>query len=208
MNTPRTQKRSDGTWTNESGISIPYNRTTKLERIIESGFGKVLKKAVHANKYLTELKEDLRKLCDEIYIEAMVENDSKSELKGNFTKYNFDRSIKVEVDIQDRIEFDDLTIEACKQKFDEFLSDKVTAKNEFIKELVLDAFSTRTNKLDVKKVMSLFRYESKIKDPRFQEALALLKKSIRRPSSKSYYRISVRNESGGYDAVKLNFSSI
>lgn len=208
MSTFRTQRPKDKTWYDEKGTPIPYNRTTKLERFIESGSGKIVKKAMSVNQNLTALKEELRVFCDEIFLKSMIENDTNEVPKGNFTKYNFDRSIKVEVDIKDRIEFDDLTIMACKTKFEEFLADKVHSNNDYVKQMVLDAFETTRGKLDVKKVMSLLRYESKIPDPRFQSALKSLKDSIRRPSSKAYFRVSVRNENGGYEQIQLNFSAI
>jgi hypothetical protein len=133
---------------------------------------------------------------------------ARGDGKGNYTWFNFDRSVKIEVSVNERIEFDDLTIKACKEKLDEFLSENVTSKHEMIKQIVTDAFSTTRGKLDAKKVMSLLRYKDKVKDALFLESMELLEKSIRRPDSKTYYRISERMEDGGYRVIDLNFSSI
>jgi len=202
------QKSTDSMWTDEAGLSIPYNRTTKVERLMERKSYALAKKANGLSNKLKSFKDEVREVCQDVYdtYMASVNNDKKN--KGNFTWYNFNRSIKVEVSISERIEFDDLGIKACKDKLDEFLKNNITAKNDFIKQLVFDAFETKRGALDAKKVTGLLRYRNKIKKPTFQEALDLIESSIRRPDSKMYFRISVRNEEGKYDNIDLNFSSI
>ena len=41
---------------------------------------------------------------------------------------SFDRSVKIELNVNNRIEFDDLAIKACKALLDEFLSENIDAK--------------------------------------------------------------------------------
>lgn len=198
----------DKVWVDEAGTRIPFNRVTKVERLKERQAASLHVEAVRINKQLASFKEKIRKICDEVYAAVMAENGAKTDAKGNFTWYNFDRSIKVEVNINDRIDFDDLTIKASKEKFDEFLDDNIEGKAEFAKELVSDAFSTSRGKLDAKKVLSLLKYRQKIKDAKFQEAITLLEKSIRRPGSRTYFRIWQLDAEGKYQNIDLNFSSI
>ncbi len=203
-----TQKVADGKWKDEKGFDIPVNRITKFERKVERNWGTLFKKASKINSDLSIFKDEMRTICQEIYDDYMEENNDGKKGKGNFTHYNFDRSIKIEVSINERIEFDDLSIQACKSKLDEFLEHNIESKDEFIKEMVMDAFETSKGNLDSKKVMSLLRYENKIKAPLFKEAMKLLKSSIRRPDSKTYFRISALNSDGKYQNIELNFSSI
>lgn len=203
------QKSKDGTWHDESGTAIPYNRITKSERLMERYAAKILKEAEYVNKRLTDFKESVREMCQEAYEAFMDEKNIHRETKGNFTWFNFNRTIKIEVSINERIEFDDLTIEAAKAKFDEFLEENITSKNEFAKQMVIDAFETqRNNKLDTKRVMQLTRYEKKINDALFSEAVALINEAIRRPESKTYFRVWKKTIDGSYENVDLNFSSI
>ena len=203
------QKSSDKLWKDEKGLQIPYLRTTKVERLMERKSNKLLNEALKINVKLANFKEQLQDVCHEVYDNFMTENgNDEKKHKGNFTWYNFDRSIKIEVNVNERIEFDDLSITACKDKLDQFLSANVESKDEFIKQLVLDAFETSRGKMDAKKVMSLLRYKSKIKSSLFQEAMNLLENSIRRPDSKTYFRIWLKNSNGKYENVDLNFSSI
>ena len=203
-----THTTKDSMWKDETGMQIPISRITKLERTMESKSSTILKKATSLNKQLSEFKLELKKNCTEIYAAAMSENGAKTDAKGNYTWFNFDRSIKIEVSISDKIEFDDLTIKASKEKFDEFLDENIQGKVDFAKEIVTDAFTTSRGKLDTKRVMSLLKYRTKVKDAKFQEALTLLEQSIRRPDSKTYFRIWQKDGNGKYQNIDLNFSSI
>jgi len=209
MKTVTTYKSSDKEWMDESGTSIPYNRTTKAERLMERSSARILKSALSVNKQLKAFKDMVRDLSNEAYEAFMEEKSSNRVTKGNFTWFNFNRSIKIEVSVNEPIQFDDLTIAAAKEKFDQFLDENVQSKNEFVKQMINDAFETqRAGKLDVKQVMGLTRYQNKINDPLFSEAVALITEAIRRPKSKTYFRVWLKDEAGEYQNVELNLSSI
>ena len=202
------QKSKTEFWFDEAGTRIPYNRTTALERRMEAKSGKLLREAKKLNKALTEYKELIRQESMELFEAFMAEKEVKGERKGNFTWFNFDRSVKIEVNVSERVTFDDLTITAARERLDAFIESNVTGKVEFIKEMVNDAFKTSRGQLDSKKVMGLMKYRVKIKDADFHAALDLIEESIRRPESKIYYRISERDKNGQYNAIDLNFSNI
>lgn len=202
------QSRKDQYWVDEAGNRIPRSRITTREMVSEAAITKLLKGAQDINARLASYKKQIRTATEGMVAAFMEEKGLDSKGKGNVTLYNFDRSVKIEVSINDRIEFDDLTMKACKEKFDQFLSDNVEERQEFIKEMINDAFSTRRGQLDSKKVMGLLKYETKVKDVYFQEAMSLLKESIRRPDSRTYYRVWLKDENGRYQNIDLNFSSV
>lgn len=209
MKAVTTQKSSDSEWIDESGTKIPYNRTTKAERLMERSSARILKDAISVNKKLTAFKDKVRDLSEEAFDAFMEEKTNSKPTKGNFTWYNFNRSIKIEVNVNEPIQFDDLTIAAAKDKFDQFLDQNVESKNAFVKEMITDAFETqRSGKMDVKQVMGLGRYQSKINDPLFTEAVTLINEAVRRPKSKTYFRVWTRDSAGEYHNVELNLSSI
>lgn len=210
MITIQQQTTGDKHWKDENGMMIPLARVTKLEQYKERQAHKLLKEATKASEALHALKELVRNVCSEVYERHMSESGIADDKrgKGNFMWYNFDRSIRIEVKIAERIEFDDLTIKAAKAKFDEFLDQNIEGKTDFAKELVLDAFETRNGSLDVKRVLSLLKYKSKVKDAIFQEAMLHLEASIRRPDSKTYFRIAVKDDNGEYQYVSLDFAAI
>jgi hypothetical protein len=202
------QKIKDKIWRDETGKEVPVEYISLGTRLKERNAAILHKEAKHLSKKLTQYKKQIDKLCADVYQKAMEEYKTKSDGKGNFTWFNFDRSIKIEVSISDRIDFDDLAIQASKEKLDAFLSENIDTKMEFVKDLVIDAFSTTRGKIDTKKVMGLMKYRSKIKHQLFQEALNILSDGIRKPGSKTYFRIWDRDESGQYNLIDLNFSSI
>lgn len=202
------QKSTAEYWIDETGNKIPYNRTSKVERLMERKATSLLKTAKELNVSLASFKELIESVSKEIFEAFMAEKDLKNATKGNFTWYNFDRSIKIEVSISERITFDELQIVSAREKLDQFLTENMDGKVEFIKELVIDAFKTSRGQLDAKKVMSLLKYKSKIKNEVYQSAMADIESAIRRPSSKVYYRVSERLENGIYKVIDLNLSSI
>lgn len=204
-----TQTAKDSIWNDESGNQIPFNRITATEKLHERSSAKLLKGALAINKQLALFKTEMQTLSTEAYEAFMNSKNTSKETKGNFTWFNFNRTIKIEVAISERIEFDDLTIIAAKNKLDEFLDINITSKNEFVKQLVMDAFETKRNKqLDVKKVLGLTSHKSRINDPLFSEAVDLITSAIRRPESKTYFRIWLKDDDGKYNNIDLNLSSI
>jgi len=202
------QKVKDENWIDESGRSVPVKYISAGSKLKEKNAATLLKQSKEISKRLIDFKKNIEKLSDEVLVKMAEENNIKNLQKGNYTWFNFDRSIKIEVSISDRIDFDDICIAGAKAKLDEFLNANLDSKQAFIKELVQDAFSTAKGKMDVKKVMSLMKYGSRITDQLFQEAIALIKESIRNPDSKTYFRIWEREKNGDYKLIDLNFSSI
>lgn len=195
------------TWLDEAGMEIPVSRVTSEEKQRERAAAKLLADAKKINNALQEFKNSVSETCAAVYDTYMASRKVTAPMKGNFTWYNFDRSIKIEVSVNERIEFDDMSLAACRAKLNEFLEGAIDSKVEFIKDLVNEAFSTSRGRLDSKKVMSLLKYKSKIKEPAFAEAMDYLEQSIRRSTSRTYFRVWEK-VGGEYQAVDLNFSSI
>jgi len=204
------QKPTTAMWINEDDQAIPYNRVTKYERNCEKQTAKLAKSALEINSRLVDFKSNIQHTAEELYQEFLEHNNNKApgKGKGGLTLYNFDRTIKIEVSVQDSITFDENTIQLAKDKLDEVLEDGLNGAKDFIKPIVMDAFNTRGGKLDTKNVLGLRRYEADVKDPRYAEAMALISKAIRKPKSKEYYRVWLKNETGKYVDVQLNFSAI
>jgi len=199
-------------WKDETGLEIPANRITRSEKLREQKLSALLNKAKRLNKQLADFKEEFAATSDEIFAAVMEENGiTKTNHKGNFLTTNFDRSIKAEVDVNEQIVFDDALIVVAKQHFDEFLSGGTNGIDAMIRELIMDAFNNSRGRLDAKKITGLLKHRSRIdaeKYPSFHLAIDAIEKSISRPTSKRYFRISEKSADGGYQVIDLNFSSI
>lgn len=196
-------------WKDEAGNSLPVNRIKPSEKLFEKITGKLATSAIKVSEQLAKFKEQLMSDVEEAFEAFLKETKGDREkLKGNVTFYNFDRTIKIERRIQEPIQFDDLTIMAAKAKLEEFLADGFTAKDEAVKEMILNAFNTSRGKLDVKKILALKRYSDRISDARYSEAMTLIDQAIRRPQSATYFHVWIRNEQGSYDAIPLALTDV
>ena len=203
------QKSSNVLWIDEAGREIPYSRITQYERLAERSTAKLAREADRINKSLTAFKTAIKDEAVALYEAFCRENNGKiGQGKGNATFYNFDRSIKVEVTVNEAISFDENTIALAKTKLDELLSDGLAEAKDFVKPMVMDAFQTSGGKLDTKRVLGLRRYADRIKDARYAEAMTLIDKSIRKPKSKEYFRVWVKGNDGQYKDIQLNFVAI
>ena len=208
---PNVQKKGNA-WTDESGITIPFNRLSQVEFAKELHAGNLYKQAIKINEMLTGFMKLISEANDKINLAVDAENKRMGKkvkpTKGNFTWFNFDRSIKVEVNIQEQLKFDEAKIASAREKFDSFIEKNVQGTDDIVRQLINSAFVNGRGGLDPKKVLSLLKYRTKIKDKGFQVALDLIEESISRPSSKRYFRIWCKDEAGQYKNIDLNFSSL
>lgn len=204
------QKPSNKMWFDESGMEIPFARITKHEKLCETRTAKVLKDAITLNEQLVNFKQKVSEIAAELYASFAAENDPDKigKRKGNMTFFNFDRTIKIEVSVNEPITFDDNLIGLAKEKLDQFIESNISGVESFIKDLILSAFATSRGRLDTKRVLSLKKHSNRIEDPRYHEAMNLIDKAIRKPESKTYFRIWVKDDMGQYKAIDLNFSSL
>lgn len=207
-NTRKPYTAKDKLWTDHAGVQIPYTRTTALERLQERNAHILLAEARKLEAQIAAFKERVAQLHGQVVAaHEAKEGVELKKTKGNMQWYNFDRTVRVEADVQERIEFDDITIAIAREKLNAFLDQSVKSDVEFVVELVTSAFNTTNGKLDAKKVMALLGYKHKIKAALFQEAMALIEKSIKRTGSKMYFRVGERQEDNSYSNVNLNFSA-
>lgn len=203
------QTAKDKIWRDHQGMSVPYNRTSALERLQERNAFQLLTAAQKAHDVLEELHKLVQKKHQEV-LDAFkkAEGADLSGWKGNKVWYNFDRSIQVECRIGERMEFDDLHITAARKDLDDFLRTAIKSEVDFVQELIALAFATTNGKLDPKRVTQLLSFRHKIKHAKYQSACELIEKSIKRVFTKVYFMVGVRNEDGKYDFVQLNFSKL
>lgn len=201
----------DKVWIDESGNQIPYNRTTAIERMKEKNAFALVKKGKSITKFLAEMKEAVAKATEEVLAAEREANNVKLEGKGNYTWYNFDRSIKVQVDLSEPIKFDEIKIASAKEKLMNLIRTNING-DEFIISIAEDAFQTSSGRLDPKKILGLRKHSQRIKNEalkkEWDETMQLIDSAIYRPKSKSYYKLWVKNQDGKYEGVELNFSAL
>lgn len=193
-------------WINHKGEEVPAAYVRSLDKKKDKVSKRYLKRAEELNKALISFKKEVLENCDGIYSEMLAEADIElTERKGNYTITSFDKSIKIEVNKHNRVEFND-NITLAQSKINEFLTEKTEGADQDLSILVNNAFQTTKGQLDNKRILGLFQLE--IKHPLWIEAIELIRKSMFTNSSKRYLTIWVKSEEGEYKQIQLNFSSI
>lgn len=197
------------TWVDEAGHSIPWTHIKQVEKVNEAFTFFIAQKALKVSAQLKQFKADVIGSVDTMVAAFHDQYEGKKKVfKGNYTLFNFDRSIKIEVHVGTPIKFDDMLIQKAKSVLDDFLKEGISAKHSFIKEMVLSAFETSRGQMDVKKIMALKKYSDRITDKRYTEAMRLIDSAIRKPKSETYYQVWIMNGSGKYENVPLALKDV
>ncbi len=142
-------------------------------------------------------------------IDEYLNNEARSynlRWKGNALLLTFDEKYRIEIRLRERIQFG-IELQLAKQKIDECLKAWTEGSNENLKAIVNEAFQVdKRGQIARYRIINLRRF--KIKDPVWEEAMALIDKAVYITSTKQYISFSVRDDAGEYHKVMLNFSSV
>lgn len=192
-------------WIDHNGQEIPAQYVPTIVKERDRLARRIHKQAVKLSEQLEQFKEMALDKSDEMYEKMMEDNNVRTGKKGNYSISSFDKAIKVEVSVQERIEFDDL-IQVAQEKINQYLEQKKGSVDNEIQQIINLAFKTSKGRLDVKRVLSLFSL--KINHKLWLEAMDVLKQSINRNVSKRYFRVWEKDKNGDYKSVELNLSSL
>jgi hypothetical protein len=203
----------DSVWTNASGDNVPVKFVPKTDKVKEGLAGNIHKAALAAEKQLMALYllmnsafADVAKLVKEEY--ALKKGKDKKEGKGSLTWFNFDRSIKIEADINDIVKWDNALMTEALTLLNDYINGSLSENNELIGGLVKDAFANSKNMIDSRKIFQLLKYEGKIKNSKFLKACELIRNAQTIDKTKLYMRVWEKVDDGNYRNINLNFSSL
>lgn len=200
-------------WINAAGDQVPVKFVPKNDIEKEKLAADVLAAALKASEQLAKLHAKM--LAATEAVKAMVKEQLGIEGrkgvgkgKGSLTWYSFDKSIKIEADMNEISRWDEPMMAEALNLLNTYLNENLSDANILIKGLVSDAFSSNKGTIDTKKVFQLLKYEDQIKDKNFQSACKLIRKAQDVDRTKLYMRIATRQEDGSYKYINLNFSAI
>lgn len=126
--------------------------------------------------------------------------------KGNFTLTSYDGKLKVQVALQEYLEFDE-GIHAAKGLIDECLKEWSQNSRAEIQLLVQDAFDVdQSGRLNARNILRLRRID--ISDERWQRAMRAIGESVYVAGSKKYIRFYERDAQGGWQAISLDIAAL
>ncbi len=115
--------------------------------------------------------------------------------KGNITLYTIDGRFKVEVRVQDRIDFGP-ELQVATALVDECLIEWSSDARAELRAIVTRAFNTdQTGKINRSEIFTLLRMD--IADPRWQQAMRAIRDAMIIIGSKTYVRMWMRDRHDG-----------
>jgi hypothetical protein len=213
MQTVKVYTKKDSTWINANGDHVPVKFVPVSDVKKEAMAAKIIKSALFIEQLLNSFYSDMKTAFDEVkeMIRAEYEIKNKKSYKpgkGCLTWFNFDRSLKIEADVNEIVKWDHALMTEALELLNAYISSNMTDANLLISELVKSAFANTKGMIDTGKVFQILRYQDKIKNKSFQTACELIKKAQSIDRTKLYMRVWAKTESGEYRNINLNFSSI
>lgn len=192
--------KSDGSLVHERNVhQVDKDRTRMVEGVVKA--------AVELQKAIVAFKAASLQAVDSFVAESAAKHGVKhGRVKGNMTLPTFDGGARLQVRMQDSIEFDE-RLQIAKAKVDSFINRKAKNAAIEIKALVQDAFEVDSKgAVNVRKVLELRKHN--FDDAEWQEAMTLIADSVTRTFAKRYLLVQTRRDQGGYQTLTLNASDL
>jgi hypothetical protein len=128
--------------------------------------------------------------------------------KGGFSITNSDDTMRITRRRDTEPVWDERSTKAI-ELIKDFLSDTIKKRDLKLYEILI-GFLERNEKgdLEYNRVMDLYKHEDKFDDPRWKEGLRLIKESYSNHLKGFGYEFKIKNESGKWENLLLNFSSL
>ncbi len=194
-----------GNWIDAQGRPVPPRYIEKevkdRDRMVRRNFIKAMKLKQHVVKVKTEVVLSLDEYLDGL----AAEHDTS--WKGNAELITFDGRLKVEVKVNEALEFDE-RLQLAKQKIDDCLRRWTGSARTEIRAIISQAFQMdRKGRINVRSILTLrqFRFE----DPQWREAMTLISDSLRIRSTRRYVNFYLKDDTTGrFVLIPLNWSAL
>ena len=133
-------KKSNKVWHDHRGNEVPREYVPEFDQKQEAQIGKIYNEAQKLSDQLADFKVKSFMIADEMYAQ-MLRNAKidPTDRKGNYSLTSFDKSVKVEVNVSDRIDFDE-NITMAQEKLNQFIRTKTEGADQDLAALVNQAF--------------------------------------------------------------------
>jgi len=197
-------------WKNKKGDMVHMGNIPDADKLKDSLVEDLLANAIKMSVVLTTFRTDSIKQIEDHFQKLMDEYniDGKARSKkGNFSLENYSGTQKVEIGVQDRIDFDE-KLQIAKAKIDECLHELTKHSPATIKTLITKAFDVdKQGAVNPKKILALKSID--VDHEKWKEAMVIIDESIEIVSSKSYVRFYTRkNTDEAYKLVPLNIAAV
>ncbi len=190
------------------GVDIPARHVRKVDRARDYVAESIVKRAMELRRDLEEFKADAINRVREFERFSAEESGVTMSPKGNVTVTTFDHSMKVEINVQNYIDFDE-RLQHAKSIIDDLLNEWTEEARTEVQEIVRAAFNTdKKGQVNKKEILGLRKL--KFGDPRWRKAISLIDKSITIHERKSYVRFYVRDprDENRWNSILLDIAKV
>lgn len=139
--------------------------------------------------------------------ELQIYGKLRANSKGGFSVIAKDGAYKIDFKYQSLSDWDERASKA-EELLKDFLSDTVKKKDQTLHDIIVSLLArNNAGNLEFSRIQELYKYEDRYEDPRWVEAIRLLKESYQKKGSKYYINFWVRDEKGTYQPINLNFNT-
>lgn len=190
------------------GALVPLAAVKPMDKLIDDQVRKIVGFARDLSGQIARFRghtfDDIGSLA------ALIDQEYGAKLgrgsKGNLTLTSYDGTLKVQVQVQDQIEFGP-ELQAAKKLVDECLTDWSADSGDNLRAVVTRAFQVdKEGQINRAEIFMLLRIV--IDDPRWVRAMDAVRESIRIIGSKTYVRFHQRDTpDGGWNPITIDLAS-
>lgn len=193
---------------NQIGHLVPIESIKEIDLARDEFVRGVMKRvqgfADQLEKFKAQLADDIQAFVD---LSAEQYDVKAGAVSGRWVPLtSFDGEYRIVREISDVVDFDE-RLQIAKTLVDECLDEWGQTADSKVKTMLADAFQVnKKGRVNVQKVLGLRKF--KFEDPRWKKAMEAIADSLTVVGTKPYYRMHVRDASGKYQQINLDFSRV
>jgi hypothetical protein len=189
------------------GRLVPADKVKDIDKLRDQTVREIVDKVQKMQETIAKFKTDIRNDLLS-YLSLSYEKYGKKSVgkKGNLTMSSYDGSLRLSLDVGKTIYFDE-RLQIAKGLIDDCIARWSQGASSEIKALVNDAFQVdRQGTVNAARILGLRRLD--IDDPQWRQAMIAISDSIQVSGNKEYLRFYVRDETGKYQSIPLDFAAM
>lgn len=191
-------------WIDGQGRCVPLVHVSEAAQDRDFFVENMIARVQRLQDLIISHKTEIQKEVAE-YLGAVADRYDE-DWAGNAKITNFSQDKRVELKQAQRLTFDE-TLSVAKSKVDKCIAKWAKGSSTEIIALVNQAFAVdQKGQVDVKAMLKLTELD--IQDETWQEAMEIIKDSVTVESTKQYLNFHVKDGTGKWKSIVLNFSAL
>lgn len=198
----------EGYMADHRGALIPMANIKEIDLLRDQLVKECVTKATAASRMLKQLKTDLfGDIAAFVQLSIEKYEVKRGGAKGNLTLYSYDGKYKVQMAVQESLNFDE-RLQAAKSLIDDCLREWTENANPNIRAIIDGAFAMdKEGNISTGRVLGLRRLD--IKDEKWQRAMQAISDALSIIGSKEYVRLYQRvGDTQRYEPIILDLAGV